>query len=84
VLVGQPHSHQAASSAGEYRTIESILREGMALHLVRLHNFRDEIPNITQASLELIKSGAAGAATAFVNELLATVITSFGLNSKCC
>jgi len=49
----------------------------MALHLVRLHNFRDEILNITQASLELIKSGAVRVATIAADVLFATAITAF-------
>jgi hypothetical protein len=84
-VVGQPNSIQAASSAGKYRTIESILREGRALQLVKDHNFLGEIPNITQASLELIKSGAVEAATIVADVLLATAITAFGnkVSNRC-
>ena len=77
MLVGQPDSIQAASSAGEYRTITPILREGIALQLVSDHNFRSPIPNIAQAALELIKSGAVGAAVIGEDVLLTTAITAF-------
>jgi hypothetical protein len=75
--VGQPNSIQAASSIGEYRTITPILRDGIALQLVRAHNFLGEIPNITHASLESINSGGAGTATTSLNVLLVTASTVF-------
>ena len=49
----------------------------MALQLVKDHNFRNPISKIAHAFLELIKSGAFGAATTSVNALLATAITAF-------
>ena len=47
------------------------------MQLVKDHNFLGEIPNITHAAVELIKSGAAGAATTSVNVLLVTASTVF-------